>query len=494
MVFSSLTFLSIFLPFVFVLNLVLPSMKAKNAFLTIASLVFYAYGEPIYVVLMLVSSLANYCFGRTIETCKGDDSPASQFRARALVVCAVVINLSFLGVFKYAGMIVGTADALFGQGWTVPVLALPIGISFYTFQAMSYVIDVYRGHVGASKSYSKVLLYISFFPQLIAGPIIKYHDIEEELESRRITPDGVAKGLRRFSVGLAKKVLIANTMAVAVDSIYSADSSSISAAVVWIAALAYIMQIYFDFSGYSDMAIGLARMFGFHYKENFNYPYTSSSITEFWRRWHISLSTWFKEYLYIPLGGNRKGKARASLNKTVVFFCCGLWHGASWTFVIWGLFHGLFLFLEEYLPIKKLPKPLGVVYALLVVTVGFVLFRAESIEQAGFFISQMFTGFYLEAASASFALQHITPLFVVTFVVATIACLPVKHWVNAVIKTRAIKQKPAKAGKPAEPNPCGERIVKIAVSVSYMFSLVLLVLCILSLSSGGYNPFIYFRF
>ncbi|HBT95374.1 MAG TPA: MBOAT family protein [Coriobacteriia bacterium] len=468
MVFSSLTFICVFLPVVFLLYLVIPVASVRNAILIVASLFFYAFGEPIYVLLMLVSTVMNYLLGRIIGGL-GD-----RRRAKVALVLAVVANLGFLAVFKYATLFVSTVDSVFGLSLTIPVVALPIGISFYTFQAMSYVIDVYRGHTVASRSYPKVLLYISFFPQLIAGPIIKYHDIERELDKRTITVDGVALGFRRFTVGLAKKVLVANNMAIVVDSLYAAEPSEVNFAVAWLAALAYILQIYFDFSGYSDMAIGLARMFGFHYKENFDYPYISASIKEFWRRWHISLSTWFKEYLYIPLGGNRKGRLRSSFNKVTVFFFCGLWHGASWTFVVWGLFHGLFLLIEDHLPVKRLPRALGIVYALVVVTVGFVLFRADSLEQALYFISQMFTGFWFDPASTALFMQQCTPLFLFTFVVAVFACLPLRFALDTRITDVRVRRALSNGG--------------FAVSV------VLLVVCLLDLSVGGYNPFIYFRF
>ena len=472
MVFSSLVFLCIFLPVVFIAYYLIPSMKAKNYLLILASLFFYAFGEPIYVVLMLVSTLFNYVLGRLIAGIK----LKSTSNAKAMLVVAIAINLAFLGVFKYASMFVTTVDTIFSLAWTIPIIALPIGISFYTFQAMSYVIDVYRGEVEASKSYPIVLLYISFFPQLIAGPIIKYHDVEKQLSSRTAKIDDIATGLRRFIVGLGKKVLIANTMASAVDSIYGASSAEVNIAVVWIAALAYIMQIYFDFSGYSDMAIGLARMFGFRYKENFNYPYTASSVQQFWQKWHISLSTWFKEYLYFPLGGNRKGKLRTGLNKIVVFFFCGLWHGASWTFVIWGLFHGLFLLLEEYLPLKRLPKAVGIIYTLLVVTVGFVLFRADSFEQGLFFIQQMFTGFHFELAATSLAMQHLNPLFIIVFLISIVACTPIKNNISERIASSS------------------DKVQQVAKASSYILAFGLLFLCLISLSAGGYNPFIYFRF
>jgi alginate O-acetyltransferase complex protein AlgI len=471
MVFSSLTFLCVFLPVVFLAYLALPWMKAKNALLIVASLVFYAYGEPFYVLLMLVSSLANWLFGRAL-------GPAEQKRVhrKALVALAVIVNLGFLAVFKYAGMLASSLGALMGGDAPFAELALPVGISFYTFQALSYVIDVYRGETPPQNSYFRVLLFISFFPQLIAGPIIKYRDIEGQLAARSVTLDGVAHGLRRFSVGLAKKVLIANTLGSVVASVYSAPQAEVNVAVAWIGALAYLAQIYFDFSGYSDMAIGLAHVFGFRYRENFDYPYTSRSIKDFWRRWHISLSTWFKEYLYIPLGGNRRGRGRAVLNKLIVFGLCGLWHGASWTFVFWGLFHGFFLLLEEYLPIKKLPRVFGWVYMLLVVCVGFVLFRSESFAQAIFMLGQMFTGFHFEHMAVARASWLLDPFTVFIFVVAIVAATPVLRLLGACL---------AKATGAVQ---------SVTQVIGYVGAFCLLVLSFLALSGGGYNPFIYFRF
>ncbi len=465
MVFSSLTFLCIFLPLVFLGHTLLPSMRLKNGLLIVASLLFYAYGEPIYVLLMFASTVANWAFGRALG------SSEDKQKRRIILGAAVVLNLAFLAVFKYASMFVMNINAILPLALPDPQIALPIGISFYTFQAMSYIIDVYRGQVQAQKSYPRVLLYISFFPQLIAGPIVKYHDIENQLVERHATLEDIALGLRRFCVGLAKKVLIANTMAVTVDSLFSADPSSVNVLVAWLAAIAYVLQIYFDFSGYSDMAIGMARMFGFHFKENFCYPYAATSIKEFWRRWHISLSTWFKEYLYIPLGGNRHGRFRTVFNKLIVFFLCGLWHGAAWTFVVWGLIHGFFLLLEEYIPIRKLPKPLGWLYTLLVVTVAFVLFRADTFAQGGLFIQQMFSGFHFEYASTALFMRQLNPVFVVTLFVALFAALPIA---------------------PCLKERFGERH-ELRV-VSFVASLVLLGVCILALSGGGYNPFIYFRF
>ena len=297
MVFSSLVFLCIFLPVVLILHTVVRNRKIQNGLLLAASLLFYAYGEPFYVFLMLASAMFNYLLALLIK----------KHRRKLWLVLAVAVNVGVLAVFKYAGFLVSNVNALTGLGLPVPAIALPIGISFFTFQALSYVIDVWRGQVSSQKNYAKVLLYISFFPQLIAGPIVRYTDIAQEIDTRTADPEQIASGLRRFAVGLGKKVLIANTMGAAADAVFGAGASEINALAAWIGAIAYLMQIYYDFSGYSDMAIGLGRMFGFHFRENFDHPYLASSIQDFWRRWHISLSSWFRDYVYIPLGGNRKG-------------------------------------------------------------------------------------------------------------------------------------------------------------------------------------------
>ncbi|MFG6363489.1 MBOAT family O-acyltransferase, partial [Schaedlerella sp.] len=343
MVFSSMTFLCVFFPAVFLLYHVIPSMRAKNVLLIIISLLFYSYGEPVYVLLMAGSASLNYLYGLLMEW---------SGRRKPVLILAVCTNFLILGIFKYADMLIGTCNGLTGARIPPLKVSLPIGISFFTFQALSYVIDVYRGQVKAQKNYGSMLLYISFFPQLIAGPIVKYHDIEQQISNRTTDVKEIAAGFRRFIVGLSKKVLLSNTAALAADAVFAAELSQVNILSAWIGAVSYLFQIYFDFSGYSDMAIGLGHMFGFTFQENFNYPYISGSVQEFWRRWHISLSTWFKEYLYIPLGGNRKGAARTYMNKLIVFFCTGLWHGANWTFVVWGLYHGLFLLLEGILPVK----------------------------------------------------------------------------------------------------------------------------------------------
>ena len=464
MVFSSMVFLCIFLPVVFLLHLLLPGIRAKNGMLLLASLIFYAYGEPVYVILMIASAFVNYLSALLIGR-----KPAGK---KAVMAVNVILNLGVLVLFKYTGFLAESVNTILGTAIPVPSIRLPIGISFFTFQAMSYVIDVYRGVTGAQKNFGKVLLYISFFPQLIAGPIVKYHDIAQEIENRTQTVDGVTDGIRRFIVGLSKKVLISNTVGLVADTLFAADVSGLNAAAAWIGAVSYMLQIYFDFSGYSDMAIGLGEMFGFHFKENFNYPYISGSIREFWRRWHMSLSGWFQEYLYIPLGGSRKGKIRTVINKFIVFLCTGIWHGANVTFLFWGLYHGCFLMLEEIVPAireqgGKVKSFFQHIYTLLVVLIGFVFFRADSMHQGAAWIKTMFTGFGSNTAAMSLALEQLTPFYLVTVAVGIVACCPVKMLVK---KGRAYE------------------------AVTAAGSLVLLLLCMLSLASGTYNPFIYFRF
>lgn len=464
MVFSSMVFLCVFLPAAFCLHLLLPGMRAKNFLLVVASLVFYAYGEPIYVILLVASSAGNYILARLTGECP---------KIRKLTMTlAVVINLGLLVIFKYSGFLVDTFNSVTGAGIPVPQVRMPIGISFFTFQALSYVIDVYRGDASVQKNFGKVLLYISFFPQLIAGPIVKYHDVEAEINNRKQTPEEIGKGIRRFIAGLSKKVLIANTMGLVADNLFGAAATGITGSGAWLGAVSYMLQIYFDFSGYSDMALGLGMMFGFHFHENFDYPYISASIREFWRRWHMSLSGWFKEYLYIPLGGNRRGKFRTVVNKMIVFVCTGIWHGASFNFLFWGIYHGFFLMLEEYIPFigkkgGKLKSFFQHVYALLVVCVGFVFFRADTMKQGCFWIREMFTDFGWKASAMSLTLQQLTPVYLVTLAAALVAAVPV----NSMLKK-----------------------YKWYEGFTYVLSLAGFALCVLSLAGGTYNPFIYFRF
>ena len=459
-----MVFLCVFLPAAFCLHLLIPGMRAKNFLLVVASLVFYAYGEPIYVILLVASSAGNYILARLTGECP---------KIRKLTMTlAVVINLGLLVIFKYSGFLVDTFNSVTGAGIPVPQVRMPIGISFFTFQALSYVIDVYRGDASVQKNFGKVLLYISFFPQLIAGPIVKYHDVEAEINNRKQTPEEIGKGIRRFIAGLSKKVLIANTMGLVADNLFGAAATGITGPGAWLGAVSYMLQIYFDFSGYSDMALGLGMMFGFHFHENFDYPYISASIREFWRRWHMSLSGWFKEYLYIPLGGNRRGKFRTVVNKMIVFVCTGIWHGASFNFLFWGIYHGFFLMLEEYIPFigkkgGKLKSFFQHVYALLVVCVGFVFFRADTMKQGCFWIREMFTDFGWKASAMSLTLQQLTPVYLVTLAAALVAAVPV----NSMLKK-----------------------YKWYEGFTYVLSLAGFALCVLSLAGGTYNPFIYFRF
>ena len=458
MVFSSAIFLFVFLPAVFLLDRLARGVRLKNALLLAASLVFYAFGQPVYLPLLLVSVLLNYLCGLL----------AAGRYPRLGVGIAVAGGIGMLAVYKYADFAIGTVNSLFGLSLPLTGIALPIGISFFTFQGLSYVIDVYRDRTLVSRSFFKVLLYISYFPQLIAGPIVKYHDIEKEIDARHTTPQETALGIRRFICGLAKKLLLSNAMGQMADTVFALPAGEIGMFAAWTGAVCYTLQIYFDFSGYSDMAIGMGRMFGFHFLENFNYPYASTTIKEFWRRWHISLSTWFRDYLYIPLGGNRKGRGRTWVNRFLVFFATGLWHGASWNFVLWGLWHGLFSVLEDCgaLPVKRFKGRLpGRVYTLLVVVLGFTLFRADTLAQAGAMFAAMFTGVGLEWAGTAAVCARLTPVFLLTLAFALALSFPVS-----------------------------KRFQTKNDTVTFAGALVLLVLCMFNLSAGTFNPFIYFRF
>ncbi len=470
MVFSSTVFLFIFLPVSYLIYLAVPGVKAKNIWLIIISLLFYAFGEPVTVFLMIGSVLANYIFARMIAHVKN--------HKKLWLVLSVIFNIGILCVFKYAGFFVETINAVLPVDLPVPHIRLPIGISFFTFQILSYVIDVYKDNSVVQKNFLNVLLYISLFPQLIAGPIVKYYDIARQIDNRKLTVDDTAYGIRRFIIGLSKKVLIANTVGAVSDAMFALQTADMSALTCWLGGIAYTLQIYYDFSGYSDMAIGLGHMLGFSFKENFNYPYTADSMQDFWRRWHISLSSWFKEYLYIPLGGNRKGKLRTALNKITVFFFTGLWHGANMTFVVWGLAHGLFLMLESYkiIPLEKIKfRPVKRIYTLLVVCITFVIFRAENLSKAGIFISKMFTGFSVTTASLAAFTQQFSVFFVVILILAVIFSAPAVQLV----------EKKLSAGKK------GAAAIEYG---SYAVSLVMLVMCIVSLASSTFNPFIYLQF
>jgi alginate O-acetyltransferase complex protein AlgI len=472
MVFSAPIFLFLFLPIVLALYFVTPS-RMRNPVLLGASLVFYGWGEPRFVAVMLASALVNYGFALAI---------GAGTRRRLLLSLAITVNLGLLAVYKYSDFAVANVNTLLG--WTgapllsPPGLILPLGISFFTFHAVSYLMDVYRGRVPPQRNPLDVALYIALFPQLIAGPIVRYATIAPEIARRRTTWDDLVWGIRRFVVGLGKKVLIANTLARPADAVFGLPPSEMSAGLAWLGVACYALQIYFDFSGYSDMAIGLARIFGFPFPENFRYPYVSRSLTEFWRRWHISLSTWFRDYLYVPLGGNRRGPARVYLNLVVVFVFCGLWHGASWTFLVWGLFHGVFLVAERATGGAGAVgwwRPLAHVYALGVIMVGWVLFRASSLAHAVGILRAM-AG--LRAAEApAWAWGTFDAACWLAFAAGVIGSMPAPALLE-----RAV----ARVGSGRMEGP-------LALARAGCLLLVL-VASAMRLAAGTHNPFIYFRF
>ena len=467
MLFSSMVFLWCFLPAVLLIYYLL-NPKLRNLFLLLSSLVFYAWGEPGYIWLMVVSIGINYAGGRLVARSCG-------FWRKIFLGSDILANLLLLGYFKYANFFVDTVNQLFPESIRdFGRIALPIGISFYTFQAMSYVIDVYRGDCHIQKNPLTLGLYITCFPQLIAGPIVKYHDVALQLENRVGTVTGFAYGIRRFVFGLSKKMLIANPLSLAADSIFGIAPENLGTSAAWLGAICYTFQIYYDFSGYSDMAIGLGRLFGFRFPENFNYPYLTRSIKEFWTRWHISLSTWFKEYLYIPLGGNRSGNARTYINLIIVFLATGIWHGAAWTFLAWGIYHGIFILLERMFLKKYLDRPgWGLpshVYAMLTVICGWVLFRAETLTHGLYFLRAMFV------PTAS---PYNTRIFLNPVVWSALAAGVLFSGILTCVMPRM-------------------KSVLLDDSKVYGWELlempVLLVLCIICLVANTYNPFIYFRF
>ena len=418
MVFSSIFFIFYFLPAILAVYFLAPK-RHRNLVLFLGSLIFYAWGEPVYVALMLFSTAFNYFAGRKIGRTE------QQAQKKRVLTISVVVNLAILVFFKYTNFFLGLINT--ALPWDIPYLnlALPIGISFYTFQTMSYVIDVYRGKVAAQKNFINFGTYVTLFPQLIAGPIVRYSTIEKQLTSRRETIEGFSSGLMCFAAGLAKKVLIANNIGLLWDSVHATALPELSALSAWLGIIAFAFQIYFDFSGYSDMAIGLGRMFGFEFEQNFNYPYISKSITDFWRRWHISLSTWFKEYVYIPLGGNRAGRGRAHLNILIVWVLTGFWHGASFNFLAWGLYYALLLMLEKDVLAKllnKLPKAVGTVYTLFFVLIGWVLFASDSLTESIGYLKVMFGLSGAGAVSPMFFYDVLSNM--VLLVIAAAASLP----------------------------------------------------------------------
>ena len=486
MVFSSIVFVCAFLPALFVIYTLVPSLRWKNIILTAASLLFYAFGEPVFVFVMILSVLLNYLLALRIA--------AVQKYKKVFLAAAVIWNLGLLGIFKYAGFLLEIIGSLLRIRLALPVIflpllgktviggRLPIGISFFTFQILSYVVDVYREPKLAERSFGKVLLYISFFPQLIAGPIVKYHDIREYISCRHQSPEEISAGIRRFVVGLSKKLFLANTVGAVAAPVFSADPTQLSMPLAWLGAVCYTLQIYFDFSGYSDMAIGMGHMFGFTILENFTLPYTAGGMKEFWRRWHISLSTWFREYLYIPLGGNRKGRIRTMINKLIVFFCTGLWHGASWNFILWGMIHGLSMVVEDGLCLtdrlkKRGLQILGHLYTMLIVILAFVLFNAETLPHAAGMIRMMFTGPLTAQGSVPIWESLLTPWQIsMILLAAVLSLLPEKIW----------ERREAGAAPGTQSS--------LMQGLGYAVSLLLLFLCLLNLANASFNPFIYFRF
>ena len=461
MLFSGIPFLFYFLPAVIIVYFLLPK-AFRNGWLLLSSLVFYAWGEPKYVFLMIATIGVFYGCGLAVENCEKNGWK------KFWLTVSVVIGLGLLGIFKYADFFVESVNAVTGIGIPLLKLALPIGISFYTFQCISYVADVYRGKARAQKNIISFGAYVALFPQLIAGPIVRYVDIARELEDRSHSWEEFGLGLRRFIVGLAKKILIANQLGALTNAFrVSAEKSVLF---YWMYAIAFTLHIYFDFSGYSDMAIGLGRIFGFHFIENFNYPYLSRSIGEFWRRWHMSLGTWFRDYVYIPLGGNRVSRGRWVFNILLVWMLTGLWHGAAWNFVLWGLLYAVFLLAEKWIPgLTKLPDILRRGYVLLVVIVGFVLFNAADLQEAAKDIGGLlgFGGVPLTSRESLYYLRSNALLFLAAIIGAT-----------PIVRNIGLRLQEKKIGAVLEPVLLG----------------VLLVVCCAYLVDGSFNPFLYFRF
>ncbi len=472
MVFSSSTFLMAFLPLTLLLYYgvgvaLTKNVTVKNCILLLASLVFYAWGEPVYIVLMLLSILFNFAAGRVIDSALSDGRTGL---AKFQFIADVVYNLAVLGFFKYADFVVDNINGLFGAHIPPLELPLPIGISFYTFQILSYIIDLYTGKIRVQKNLVSFALYISLFPQLIAGPIVKYKEIEEQLVGRKESLVKYSRGMARFVVGLAKKLLLANTLGAVYSGIQAMDVGSLSALTAWTGIACYTLQIYFDFSGYSDMAIGLGSMFGFRFNENFNYPYIATSITDFWRRWHISLSSWFRDYVYIPLGGNRRKTPRVIFNLMVVWLLTGLWHGAAWNFVLWGMFYGVLLIFEKYVLgdlLPRIPTPVRWLTTMVLVMCGWVLFSAPDLTGALLYFKAMFGGAAgFTDGNGAYLLSTNLAVLVLGAFCATPAY---RHILDRV----------------------DPRWVSRAKFVAYP---LLFALCVVFMVSETYNPFLYFRF
>ncbi len=466
MIFSSVLFLFRFLPIVLILYFISPK-NCRNLVLFIVSLVFYGWDKPSYILLMLFSTVLDYSVGRAIEYSR---KKGSEVGAKLSLLCSVVVNLGLLGFFKYSNFCIDTVNTIFGTSIGALDVTLPIGISFYTFQTLSYSIDVYRGRVDAQHNIITFGAYISMFPQLIAGPIVQYKTVARELNSRTVTADGFAYGVKRFMLGLSKKVLIANTVGEMFSQI-AATTDGLTTATAWLGIVAFTLQIYFDFSGYSDMAIGLGRMFGFKFNENFIYPYQSKSITEFWRRWHISLSSFFKEYLYIPLGGNRKGKGRQVLNLFIVWALTGLWHGASWNFVLWGLYYFVILVIEKFVLkkwLEKAPAVISHIYTIVLFVIGWAIFAYPDMADGGYFVGALLGK---TAFCDSNTLYYFTNYAAVLLLGIIFSTNYPKRLYKKLVKNNSLD-----------------------TALWLVFIVAAFVLCVAFLVSDSYNPFLYFRF
>ncbi len=465
MLFSSLTFLFVFLPTVIGIYYILP-MKLKNIWLLLSSLFFYFYGEPKYLILMVTVITVSYIFGLLTDRAEGKTR-------LALTIASVAANLSALIYFKYTDFFISTVNSVFGSDIGLLKIALPIGISFFTFQSISYNIDVYRKDTPAQKNPLSLALYISLFPQLVAGPIVRYTDVMHDLKHRTHSAEKFSHGIRRFVIGLGKKVIMANSLGTLCETFRAADDKS--TLFFWLYAVAFALQIYFDFSGYSDMAIGLGKMLGFRFMENFNYPFISSSVTEFWRRWHISLGSWFRDYIYIPMGGNRVGKIRFLFNILTVWFLTGFWHGADWTFILWGLYFAALLLCEKFISKKikdRVPKIISHIYLIFVVLIGFVIFNANGISGAAEDLKGMFTSVY--PLSSNTTLYYLRS-YAILLITAAIGATPLLKNICKKIKENRI----------------GDKILAAAEPV---FVAAVLIIVTAYLIDGTYNPFLYFRF
>lgn len=461
MLFSSLLFLFVFLPIVLALYYISP-WRIKNLILFVSSLVFYAWGEPVYIVIMLLSTFTDYGFGLLLSRPK-----LRAIQRKWIVVCSIVINLGLLSYFKYADFLILNVNELFGTNIPITDLPLPIGISFYTFQSISYIIDVYRGTAKAQRNWIDFGTFVALFPQLVAGPIVHYNTVAEQLHERSVNVEKFAEGVRRFTIGLAKKVLLANNIGLLWDTISTSNFDTMPVLTAWLGIIAFAFQIYFDFSGYSDMAIGLGLMFGFHFNENFNKPYTAQSITDFWRRWHISLSSWFRDYVYIPLGGNRRGLGIQLRNILVVWLLTGIWHGASWNFLLWGLYFGIILIIEKWWGLRvlsRLPRFVRHIYALILILIGWVLFAFDQLPM-GLNYLQAMMGFnhqpLLDSTTLYFAYTN-TMLIIVLVIASMPWKQPIKH--------------------------------EIRYLYSLVWSIILFFLSVAYLVDATFNPFLYFRF